>query len=86
MKNNDEIDEKLVTIIRKCIPFIYENENIIEVNDIVEDLGLDSIAFMQLIIEIEECFNIKFTLDQDLSAPLSYDKLKSFVAELLKED
>ncbi len=84
MRKNDEIDEQLVNVIKKCIPFIYENKNIIEVDDIVGDLDIDSIAFMQLIIDIEECFNIKFTLDHDFSSPLSYEKLKDFIIGLLE--
>ena len=54
------VHEKLVDIIQNSVSILYENIPIENDTDIINDLGFDSISIIQLILEIESEFNIKF--------------------------
>lgn len=56
--NNIEINKMLVKLIMKIFPNKEIDENVIEYADFIDDLGMDSITFVTLIIEIEDLFGI----------------------------
>lgn len=53
---------KLVDIISDIVPY-YPKEMINKNTDLINDLMIDSISFIQLIVAIEECFII--TIDEE---------------------
>lgn len=59
------VDNIIYDLIKDCSSIIYENEEITDNTSLVEDLGFDSVTIMQLVIEIEEKFNIRFDEDTD---------------------
>lgn len=54
------IDKKLIEIINKYSPNLLVIEDITDELDLVEDLGMDSMSFVQLVIDIEAEFKIEF--------------------------
>ena len=65
--------EKLKEIIKSCTSVIYEDIEITDSTDIITELVFDSITLMQLVVEIEEEFEILF--DDDLK----YEDISSFL-------
>ena len=55
----DIIKKKLIDIVQQSVSEIYSDVEVTENSHLVNDLGFDSITLMQMIIEIEEAFNIK---------------------------
>ncbi len=62
MCNKTEIVEQIATIIETNIDFIHN----IGMNDDLEELGINSLSFIRIVVEIEEKFNLEFE-DGDLS-------------------
>ena len=52
--------QKLIEIINKYSPNLLVIEDITDELDLVEDLGMDSMSFVQLVIDIEAEFKIEF--------------------------
>lgn len=59
--NNEEIIEKLQEIVQ---PFIKEGLVISFEDELVKDLGFDSIDIVDLVVHIEDVFSIEFTDNQ----------------------
>lgn len=55
----DTIKKKIIDIVQQSVSEIYSDVEVTENSHLVNDLGFDSITLMQMIIEIEEAFNIK---------------------------
>lgn len=70
--NCEEIKEKMVALCADVFKASEVDSDIIEYADFIEDLGMDSITFITLIVEVESCFDI--TVPDDL---LLMDNFKS---------
>lgn len=79
------IEEKLKSLIIKNTRIKFE---IIEIEDdlnLINDLLYDSLSFIQLIVDIEREFKIKFEDEKlDLSYIESYKNLKNYIIERLQ--
>lgn len=56
--NKNEIKVKLIDILVVMFPDIGIDKDILEYTDLVDDLGMDSITFISIVIEIENVFEI----------------------------
>lgn len=54
----NEIKNQLVELCSQIFQNSGVDKDLIEYVDFADDLGMDSITFVTLIVEIEECFNI----------------------------
>lgn len=70
MKGKIEIPIDILSKVKKCVleiakvPGAAEN-NITEETSLIEDLSYDSIMMIELVIEVEDCFDIEIN-DEDL--------------------
>lgn len=55
---NSDIKEKIIEIMSGLFSDSGVDTDILEYVDLIDDLGMDSIAFITLIVEIETTFNI----------------------------
>lgn len=55
------MEEKVINIFKKNCPFL-ENDF---VTMKLQDMGINSITFIQIVVELEECFGFEFN-DEDL--------------------
>ena len=62
--NRDEIKEKLVPLCAEIFKDSNVDTNLLEYVDFADDLGMDSITFITLIVELEATFDI--TVPDDL--------------------
>lgn len=62
--NQDKIKEKLITLCTEIFKDSNVDTDLLEYVDFTDDLGMDSITFITLIVEIEEKF--KITIPDDL--------------------
>lgn len=58
MLNCEEIKSKLIELCSEIFQNSGVDADLIEYVDFVDDLGMDSINFITLIVEIEDCFEI----------------------------
>lgn len=56
--NKNDIKEKLIEICVKIFQGQDVDTDLIEYVDFVDDLGIDSISFITLVVEVEEAFGI----------------------------
>lgn len=83
----DTIDRELKKIIKKIMRIgILDNdvERLLDNTecDLMNDLGLDSLLMVQLIVEIENVFEIEFELDElDVNILRGYQKLRNYIME-----
>ena len=81
-------------IVKRIRELVLENAEIEDKNldslsgmKLVEDLGYDSVALIQLMCDIEDKFDISFdNLDGLIEAFGSYDTLVNFIIKTIKED
>ena len=62
--NRDEIKEKLIALCAEIFKDSNVDTDLLEYVDFADDLGMDSITFITLIVEIEAAFDI--TVPDDL--------------------
>lgn len=62
--NRGEIKDKLIEVCREIFQSTGEDMDLIEYVDFYDDLGMDSITFITLVVEIEACF--KITIPDDM--------------------
>lgn len=75
--------ELIVNLIDKKSNIEYEKSNIMKL-DLLNDLGFNSISFIELIVELESVFNIEFDDEMLLIEKLSSaEKICSAVEEIL---
>ena len=84
MERND-IKEKIIDILDRLFSDAGVDRDILEYVDLIDDLGMDSINFISLIIELESTFDIQIPDDWLLMEKLQYYTLiYSAVEELLQ--
>ena len=59
----DEMESRLISIIRSHLPARTADTGTIEITDDLRGLGLDSIASVELLIELESAFDVRFPDD-----------------------
>lgn len=85
--NVTNVDEKLQGIIEKIIrmnlmDFSMEKKSVNSGYDLMDDLGMDSLMMVQLIVEIENNFDIEFDLEVlDINVLRKYEQLKNYILE-----
>ena len=81
--------EKLIEIIRHNVSEVFEHVEITDSTKFIEDLGFESVALMQAIIEIEDFFEIEFS-DVDFehieSVGLMYEYVEQKVSDKENEN
>lgn len=78
-------ENTLNNIIRNNLPIIFENLELKDEMELINDLNFDSITLMQLILDIEAEFNIFFdenTLYEDIT---NIGLLKSYIKRKINE-
>lgn len=69
---------------------IFEETEIVDdlfLINLVEDLGMDSLTYIELIVSLEDEFNIEFSMDElDIEKLKTIDSIAKIVEELLKKD
>ena len=84
--NRDEIKEKLIALCAEIFKDSNVDTNLLEYVDFADDLGMDSITFITLIVELEAAFDI--TVPDDLLMMDNFenmDDVVNVVAEQLDE-
>ena len=56
--NRDEIKQTLIDMIKNLFPNIEVDNDIVEYVDFIDDLGMDSITFISIVVEVEDIFAI----------------------------
>lgn len=79
------LHENLIKVIKNSISVIYEDIEIGSETNVLRDLGFDSITVIQLIVNIEEEFNIEFDESVQYEDIETFDKLKRYI-EIKLED
>jgi len=84
MERND-IKEKIIDILDRLFSDAGVDRDILEYVDLIDDLGMDSINFISLIIELESTFDIQIPDDWLLIEKFqNYTLIYSAVEELLQ--
>jgi len=73
------VENQLYDIIRRNISVIYENVNITDETELIRDLGFDSITIIQLILDVEESFNIEFDDEAEYEDISVIKNLKKYI-------
>ena len=84
--NRDEIKEKLISLCAEIFKDSNVDTDLLEYVDFADDLGMDSITFITLIVELEAAFDI--TVPDDLLLMDNFknmDDVIKVVAEQLDE-
>lgn len=55
---NSEIRAKVIEMLNNLFPDSGVNLDVLEYVDLINDLGMDSLAFISIVIEVEETFDI----------------------------
>jgi len=76
---NMNVENQLYDIIRRNISVIYENVNITDETELIRDLGFDSITIIQLILDVEESFNIEFDDEAEYEDISVIKNLKKYI-------
>lgn len=56
--NSDEIKNKLIDMIQTLFPDSGVDKDILPYVDLIDDLGMDSITFISIVVEVEDLFGI----------------------------
>lgn len=56
--NSDEIKNKLIDMIQNLFSDSGVDKDILPYVDLIDDLGMDSITFISIVVEVEELFGI----------------------------
>lgn len=60
MNNQDDIQAQIIRILKNFVP---EGQQLETETDLVADLGLDSMKVMDILAEVEDCFDISIPLN-----------------------
>lgn len=86
----DSVDRELKKIIKRIIRIDILDNDVEKLLDNIEcdlmnDLGLDSLLMVQLIVEVENVFEIEFELDElDVNILRKYQKLRKYILKKTK--
>ena len=84
--NNIEIKNRIITILSRLFAESGVDTDILEYVDLVDDLGMDSINFISLIIELEAEFDVQIPDEWLLMEKFqTYTQIYTAVEALLKE-
>lgn len=75
--DNNEIKSELIDILAEQFADSGINRDILEYTDFIDDLGMDSIAFISIIIEIEDLF--KITIPDDILLMENFRSVDSII-------
>lgn len=62
--DKNEIKSKLIDMLAMLFPDSGVDKDVLEYTDLIDDLGMDSITFISIVVEIEDVFEI--TVSDDL--------------------
>ena len=84
--NNIEIKNRIITILSRLFAESGVDTDILEYVDLVDDLGMDSINFISLIIELEAEFDIQMPdewllMEKFRTYTLIYDAVECLLSE-----
>jgi acyl carrier protein len=75
---SDQISEAIARVTREEVDI----DNVRNSQDLVSELGLNSIARMKLVLELEKTFGVEIDVDQmDLSVFKTVDALENYVRQ-----
>ena len=77
--------ELLYALIKNNLSVIYENEKISSETDLIKDLSFDSITIIQLILDIEETFDIEINDEIEYEELVLVGKLEKLIIDKLKK-
>ncbi len=75
-----EIKKSVVDILYGLVPSSHENKEILEYVDLVDDLGMDSLSFISVVIEVESKFGVTVP---DEMLQMDYFRNTSLIVELV---
>lgn len=75
--DKNEIKAKLIDILAVLFPDSGVDKDVLEYTDLLDDLGMDSITFISIIVEIEDVFEI--TVPDDLLLMESFRNVNSII-------
>ena len=76
--------ERFLEIIKDNLSEVFENIEITDSTKFIEDLGFESVAIMQVIIEVEQAFGIEFN-DVDFEHVESVGLMYSYIEKKVKD-
>lgn len=56
--DKNEIKSKLVDMLAELFPDSGVDKDVLDYADLMDDLGMDSVTFITLVVEIETCFGV----------------------------
>lgn len=78
MKMSDQISEAIARVTREEVDI----NNVRNSQDLISELGLNSIARMKLVLELEKTFGVEIDLDKmDLSVFKTVDALEIYIRQ-----
>lgn len=81
--NREEIKEKLITLCSEIFQNSGVDTDLIEYVDFVDDLGMDSITFISIVVEVEAYFNIE--VPDDMLLMDNFKKVDKIVNIIVNE-
>lgn len=75
--DKNEIKAELIDILAVLFPDSGVDKDVLEYTDLLDDLGMDSITFISIIVEIEDVFEI--TVPDDLLLMESFRNVNSII-------
>ena len=86
MMEKSEIQLKVIEILNNLFKDLHVDSDIIEYVDLIDDLGMDSVNFISLIIELETEFDIQIPDDWLLMEKFrEYSLVFSIIEELITQ-
>ena len=82
---NMNVKKELYEIVKNSLSLVYEEVEIKDNLDFINDLGFDSITLMQLIVSVEEHFNITFDDDTDYKDVSNILLLEKYIKNKIDE-
>lgn len=80
--NRDEMKEKLVALCAEIFKDSSVDTDLFEYVDFADDLGMDSITFITLIVELEACFEI--TISDDILFMDNFNNIDAVIDVIVK--
>lgn len=75
--DKDEIKLKLIDMLAAMFPDSGVDKDVLEYTDLMDDLGMDSITFISIVVEIEDVFEI--TVPDDLLLMENFRNVDSII-------
>lgn len=75
--DKNEIKSKLIDMLSMLFPDSGVDKDVLEYADLIDDLGMDSITFISIVVEIEDIFEI--TVSDDLLLTENFRNVDSII-------